>query len=1553
MTTVNNAPVLTGKKAILGAGKEDFTYTINVKGFTGLLAGFSDLDGDALSVANLTANNGTLTFNISKNTWTFTPEANFNGLVTLNYDVVDGKGGITHATQTFTIGAVNDAPTDINVVATNVNGVSSLGTSIATISTTDIDNTTGFTYALVGGAGDADNAIFSIEGNQLKINSATVPLKETYTIRLQTTDTGGLSYQKIITLSNNIAKPPIPPAQGNFTTGDANGDGTLDQNQTSVASIQASSEGVWATFQADSTLGDTGIEIQNLSLLPFSGGLPGFAMTPYGAFSYDIKLPSSTDSLPRSVTMTLYLSGSWSLTGSGYLNSTTGDVVNGVWKMDSEGVWHDIATTKTIQDGKLVMTYTLTDGDPLTDSDNIQNGMIVDPIVVGQNFAAPTLSWNDTGIQGDSLTNDDTITVGGLLNGSQWYYRINDSDWQLGNGNSFSLSGDGNKDIRVQQVDTNGNRSVEANLTITLDTTGPNSPTVWTHGSRTNSGLVGVTGLENGATWQYKLSQQDEWHNGEGNSFSVPGDGAWTVIARQMDAAGNISNINGTSFFLDKTAPSFSYSYVEGYNEAVWHDLFFGGYWTYDGPRHSGFYLVNASDMSGIFDAVITADDITHDMGHNHPWYGYDLGPNNFVYVTDTQLSSFTIDVVDNLFNVASTGIVPGLPNISLLNDTGPQDNVTQDGRVLVENLITGGTWQFKVNEGDWQTGVGNSFTLTGDGAKNVWVKQISPAGISSSASNLSVVVDTSAPSSPHLSWIDTGEKDGVFTNNGKVAVGNLESDAVWQYSVNGSEWISGWGNSIQLTGNGAKILEVRQMDGAGNWSNTASTGFVLDKIALMPHTFHAQFGVDFIGTGSKTTIDKVSVFGLEPGASWRYANVNTWHATSQTTNGITFGDFEWINVNVNSDSDEQWFTVYRNNSPSIPEVNIFYNPQLNTGYHIDGVSMDLINTWIVQQKDLAGNISGNRMTSFTTISRGDEVVNQIINEIRPTPEQLRDLLIVKDIIIITTSAYSLNWFGVIAGINELAKDHGYNTAQYYSPTLSAISTAVTLWHGIPSLSPNDSLSSYLADVGYPATSNNVDAFMSQYFWPAGISGQEVNLGLIDPTPEKKDDVMTISIANLPAGWLLNEGTREEDGSWSIQTNDPSSLVVTSLNDFFGALLLSINESWTQADGTASSLVIQNNLEMYAPNNPIIAWSGDDNLTGGSGGDLFVIGNNSREIKIFNFDTTSDRIDLIGYSNVFSSLEDLRNGFSVDENGNATIVLGDTNSVVLVGLRPEMLNNIEIVFNETPVMFNQNTMGVMDGALLPLAGFVENSGSIELNAINSMAYLQLVTDVVTLQGGGQVILSDNVSNIISGSSPLTKLINLDNTLSGAGSLGAGVMALDNQGIIDANGTHLMLVDTGFNEIVNSGTLEASGTGGLYINSSLLNKGLLWANGGNITLMGAVSGTGSATIDGVATIEFAAASSTNISFADTATATLKLGESAHFNGTLSGWNNDDSLYLRDIIGDSATLGYAAETGVLSVTDGAHTAQITLIGQYDASLFNLTTDATTGGAVIQIA
>ncbi len=183
-----------------------------------------DTDYTQTGAASFTATTGTVTFAAGSDTATVTidPTADTNveddETVTLNlasgtgYTVgtTDAVVGIITNTDTDTENPSNQAPTDLALSATTVNENVPVNTVIGTFSSTDPDTGNTFTYSLVAGTGDTDNTAFSIVGNQLQINnSPDFETKNSYSIRVKTTDQGGLSFEKTLTITvNDVNETP-------------------------------------------------------------------------------------------------------------------------------------------------------------------------------------------------------------------------------------------------------------------------------------------------------------------------------------------------------------------------------------------------------------------------------------------------------------------------------------------------------------------------------------------------------------------------------------------------------------------------------------------------------------------------------------------------------------------------------------------------------------------------------------------------------------------------------------------------------------------------------------------------------------------------------------------------------------------------------------------------------------------------------------------------------------------------------------------------------------------------------------------------------------------------------------------------------------------------------------------------------------------------------------------------------------------------------------------------------------------------------------------------
>ena len=141
----------------------------------------------------------------------------------------------------------NNSPIDLFLSTSTINENQASGTTVGTFTTADPDTGNTFTYSLVTGTGDTDNTVFRIVGNQLKSNDIfDFETQNSYSIRVQTTDEGGLTFEKVLTIgitdinetpinlsvsNNTIAEnQAIGTAIGTFTTTDPDTDDTFTYN---------------------------------------------------------------------------------------------------------------------------------------------------------------------------------------------------------------------------------------------------------------------------------------------------------------------------------------------------------------------------------------------------------------------------------------------------------------------------------------------------------------------------------------------------------------------------------------------------------------------------------------------------------------------------------------------------------------------------------------------------------------------------------------------------------------------------------------------------------------------------------------------------------------------------------------------------------------------------------------------------------------------------------------------------------------------------------------------------------------------------------------------------------------------------------------------------------------------------------------------------------------------------------------------------------------------------------------------------------------------------
>src|SRR3569832_1898833 len=148
-------------------------------------------------------------------------------------------------------------------------------------------------------------------------------------------------------------------------------------------------------------------------------------------------------------------------------------------------------------------------------------------------------------------------------------------------------------------------------------------------------------------------------------------------------------------------------------------------------------------------------------------------------------------------------------------------------------------------------------------------------------------------------------------------------------------------------------------------------------------------------------------------------------------------------------------------------------------------------------------------------------------------------------------------------------------------------------------------------------------------------------------------------------------------------------------------------------------------------------------------------------------------------------------------------------------------------------------------------------------------------------------MPDNVHNSIVSDGSAATLTNHD-FISGAGTIGDSHLTLVNDGTIDATGSNKLIINTSVTND-STGVLEASAGDTLEIDGNVINNGLIEADSSSaskafVNITGNVTGTGNIDIFSGAKIEIGGSvGSTETVFFEGNAAELILGDSSHFAG----------------------------------------------------------------------
>jgi hypothetical protein len=262
---------------------------------------------------------------------------------------------------------------------------------------------------------------------------------------------------------------------------------------------------------------------------------------------------------------------------------------------------------------------------------------------------------------------------------------------------------------------------------------------------------------------------------------------------------------------------------------------------------------------------------------------------------------------------------------------------------------------------------------------------------------------------------------------------------------------------------------------------------------------------------------------------------------------------------------------------------------------------------------------------------------------------------------------------------------------------------------------------------------------------------------------------------------------------------------------------------------------------------------------------------------------------------------------------------------------------------------------VSSGSVLGLLGTINNTGNIFDDSGSTIdLFSGGSSSHTTLEGHGTITLGGD--SIVGGEG----LVNVNDTISGSGIVEDTALNNETGGVLDATGGGQLLIDTaaigitsGPTTVTNAGTLQADSLSELFVGDGIANTGTLNANSGIVMVAGAVTGTGSAVINGTGEVEFGAASTNTVKFAAGSTGELILDESVKYTGTIVGFGLHQSIDLADLNEATATLSYAPNSpntsGVLTINDhDGHVAHVKLDGTFVVGDFHLANDG--GGGTL---
>ena len=725
-----------------------------------------------------------------------------SGSTTLGTATPDALGGWSYTLTSENLTTLGESSTagDKSLTATQTDGSGNVGTSTAFTLTVD---TTAPTAATVAAIGDTDktSAEATNAGGVITVNAAT---GDTATVTLT-----GQSGTVTKTVSGNDSTQVVALDSADLTM---LGDGAV-----TISTVTTDAAGNAAT--ADTT--------------------GGFTLDTAAPDALTVALTEDTATAADNISS----NGAVTVTG-----SESGATVE--YSTDGGSTWGS-SFTASVGGNNVTVRQTDTAGNTSATTNLI--------FTLDTSAAAPTVVLaTDSGSASDDLiTNDGSLTVTGETGATVEYSIDSGTSW----GSSFAAT-EGDNTVQVRQTDVAGNVSDATTLTFTLDTTiaAPTVALTTDAGSSasdtiTNDGTLSVTDTETAATIEYSI---------DGTSWSATAPatdtaGANTVLVRQTDTAGNVSDATTARFVVDTTAPATA---IITSSDVVISQT----------PTVTGTAEVGST-------VALTIGGATYSTTATDGSWSVDLATATPASGTLTAADSYSASVVvtDVAGNAASAAAqtiavnadAPVITSAALSTTAAPIVSGTAVADSTVTVIVAGATYTVTATEGTWSVDLSSttpdngtlSLTADGSAANAVSVEASNAVGVNVTQQ---LMIDSVAPTA-------------VVTLSDAALIVGETSDV----TITFSESVTGF-TAADITAGNAAVTELRSTDDGTTWSALLTPAANTDAVASNTISIAAASYSDSLGNSGGAGSATYSVDTTTPTLETISSSITSFTADTQ-----------------------------------------------------------------------------------------------------------------------------------------------------------------------------------------------------------------------------------------------------------------------------------------------------------------------------------------------------------------------------------------------------------------------------------------------------------------------------------------------------------------------------------------------------------------------------------------------------------------------------------------------------------------------------------------------